>query len=253
VEGLEGEEKRAGEKEGPHGRASCMAPPIETENVFNVFQPGLRRGSARMPYSPKKRYFYVEHPTEGWRVYLRSACFMHPMYEPFNAAHFLVVKRTGGKEEKASWEPPKGQMEFKDTEGGGGRRRRNVYELLCDNIRREVDEEAKISKLRELRHTGIVVQSREPDYPPNVYFQYHVFTALVHPAHIYGAFHAFDWYEQNKEAFDTLPADQREKDAIAWADEGDKKKMMGRWAPTIVKLYLKQYGDHPDRGTTYSS
>jgi len=235
-------EKLADEKEGLHGRASCMAPSIETENVFDVFQPGLRRGSARMPYSPKKRYYYVEHPKEGWRVYLRSACFLHPMYEPFNAAHFLVVKRTGGKEDKASWEPPKGQMEARDVDG----RKRNIFHLLRDNIRREVAEEAKITHVRDLWHTGIVLQSREPDFPPNTYFQYHVFSGHVHPQQITRAFQDFDWYTVNREAFEGLPADEREKDALAWADVGGKKKMMGRWSPTIVKLYLKQFSTEDD-------
>ena len=41
-----------------------MAPKINTEAVFDVFQPGLLRGAERLPYAPSKRYFYVEHPTK---------------------------------------------------------------------------------------------------------------------------------------------------------------------------------------------
>jgi 8-oxo-dGTP pyrophosphatase MutT (NUDIX family) len=210
-----------------------MAPIItDKEKIFDVFQPGLIRGSERLPYAPQKKYFYVEHPTEGWRVYLRSACFIHELYKPFRATRFLVVKRTDADPEKASWEPPKGQMEGKD----GKDATKTVMALLRENIRREVAEEAKITFVRELSHTGLVIQSIEPDFPPNTHFQYHIFSGYAHPVQIVGAFDQFKWITEHPEEFRKLRADQREKDAISWYDED--KKMMGRWSPTILKLYL---------------
>lgn len=219
-----------------------MAPAkIETENVLDVFQSGLRRGSARLPYSPHKRYFYVEHPTEGWRVYLRSACMLHELGKPFVPTHFLVVKRTDADEAKASWEPPKGQMEGKDAPTGAGSKRAGIMHLLKENIRREVAEEAKVTRIRELTHTGLILQSVEPDFPPNTYFQYHVFAGYVHPIQVQKAFDEFDWIAKHPEEFQKLRADKREKDAIAWFDDaGPAKKMMGRWSPTIVRAYLER-------------
>jgi ADP-ribose pyrophosphatase YjhB (NUDIX family) len=214
-----------------------MAPKIETEAVFDVFQDGLRRGAAKLPYAPHKRYFYVEHPTEGWRVYLRSACFIHELFMPFQADRFVVVKRTGAEPDKPSWEPPKGQMEGKD-----GRGRETVYDLLKENIRREVEEEAKIRNIRELAHTGIVIQSVEPDFPPNTYFQYHVFSGYAHPRQLDSAYAAFRWAAEHPEEFKAQRADKREKDAIAWyCDEEVHKKMMGRWSPTLVRMYLERF------------
>ena len=213
-----------------------MAPQIVTDKdkIFDVFQPGLLRGAERLPYAPHKRYFYVEHPTEGWRVYLRAACFIHPLYRPYSREQFLVVKRTGGDEAKGSWEPPKGQMEGKD-----GDPKKSIMQLLKENMRREAAEEAKITYIRELNHTGLAIQSIEPDFPPNTYFQYHIFSGYAHPTQIQKAFAEFDWIEKNPEEFMRLRSDQREKDALAWYSE--KTKMMGRWSPTIVKLYLAQY------------
>jgi len=201
---------------------------------FDVFQPGLIRGSERLPYAPNKQYFYVEHPTEGWRVYLRAACFLHELYKPFVQSKFLVVKRTGGDAAKATWEPPKGQMEAKD-----GHPNRQIMQLLKENVRREVHEEAKIPHIRELTHTGLVLQAIEPDFKPNTYFQYHIFTGYVHPTHIATAFHEFDWIAANPVEFMRQRADTREKDAIAWYDAD--KKMMGRWSPTILQMYLNLY------------
>jgi len=203
-----------------------------TNGILNVFQPGLIRGVERLPYSPRKQYFYVEHPTEGWRVYLRAACFIHELYKPFNPSRFLIVKRTDGDPAKATWEPPKGQMEGRD----GRNPKKSIMQLLKDNIRREVEEEAKISNVRELTHTSLVLQSVEPDFQPNTYFQYHVFSGYAAPVQIERAFHEFAWIQTHREEFMKLRADQREKDAIDWYD--GNKKMMGRWSPTLVKMYL---------------
>jgi 8-oxo-dGTP pyrophosphatase MutT (NUDIX family) len=217
-----------------------MAPKIETrkEYILDVFQPGLKRGAERLPYSPHKRYFYVEHPEEGWRVYLRSACLLHELYKPFDPEKFLVVKRTGADPAKASWEPPKGQMEGKD---GLRDHDKTILQLLKENIRREVEEEAKVQRIRELTHTGLVIQAVEPDFPPNTYFQYHIFSGYVHPTQLFKAFAEFEWIEGNREAFMRKRSDQREKDAMRWYDAAETK-MMGRWSPTIVRLYLDTLG-----------
>ena len=214
-----------------------MAPIITNKDkVFDVFQPGLIRGSERLPYSPHKQYFYVEHPTEGWRVYLRAAGFIHELYKPFNPSRFLVVKRTDSDPTKASWEPPKGQMEGKDVRNS----KKSILQLLKENIRREAAEEAKITFIRELNHTGLILQSIEPDFPPNTHFQYHIFSGYAAPSQIDNAFREFQWIAENPEEFKKLRADQREKDAIAWYD-GNNTKMMGRWSPTILKMYSEQF------------
>ena len=164
-----------------------MAPKIVTDaqKVFDVFQPNLIRSSAKLPHDPKKSYFYVEHPVESWRVYLRTACFIHQLNKPFEPDRFIVVKRTGGEENSSSWEPPKGQMEGKDADD------KSIYSILRENIRREVAEEAKIFNIRDLQHTGLVLQSTESDYPENTFFQYHIFSGYAHPKQITQAFDKF--------------------------------------------------------------
>jgi ADP-ribose pyrophosphatase YjhB (NUDIX family) len=226
-------EKHVERNDQPH---RAMAPIItDSDKVFDVFQPGLKRGVERLPYAPTKKYFYVEHPTEGWRVYLRAACFLHELYRPFQPSRFLIVKRTDGDPAKATWEPPKGQMEGRD----GRDPSKSIIQLLKENIRREVAEEAKISSVRELTHTGLVLQSIEPDFPPNTHFQYHIFSGYAHPTYIQKAFSEFDWIKEHPEEFKQLRSDQREKDAIDWYDKD--KKMMGKWSPTIVNMYLAYF------------
>ena len=230
-------EKPADEKGRCINRA--MAPKIRMDGVFDVFQAGLRQGVERLPFDPRKAYYYVEHPEEGWRVYLRAACFVHEAGTPFEPTRFLVVKRTGGDPEKKSWEPPKGQMEGRDLKGRTGGKEKTVLQLLKENIRREVAEEAKIVGLRGLHHTGLTLQAVEPDFPPNTYFQYHVFQAFSSSAAIEKAMAEFAWLAENPEAFRRLRADQREKDGLGWFNEGTKK-LMSRWSPTLVRRYLER-------------
>lgn len=207
-----------------------MAPRIITDphKVLDVFQPGLIRGTECPKFDPKKHYTYVEHPTEGWRVYLRVACFIHEMHRPFQLDRFIVVKRTGGDPSKNEWEAPKGQME--------GEGAKTIYNLLRDCVRREVMEESKITNLRNLQHTSLILQSTESNYPDKTYFQYHIFSAVVHPAQVKKAFAQFKWIKEHPAAFAKMKRDCREKDDIAWFS--DDTKIMGKWSPSILKLYL---------------
>jgi hypothetical protein len=95
-------------------KASKRSPSIETCDVFDVFQPGLIRGEASFKHKPEKKVFYVQHPTKGWRVFLRTVCFIHQEGKP---DRFVVLKKTGMDANANAWEAPKGQME--DAAQGG--------------------------------------------------------------------------------------------------------------------------------------
>lgn len=193
-----------------------------------------------MPYDPAKRYFYVEHPTEGWRVYLRACAMIHEKPaagQCIDPARFIVVKRAGTTGKGKDWEPPKGQMEGKD---GLRNPRQSIMGILKDNIYREVGEEARIHSLQGLEHTGLILEDKEPDFPPNTFFQYHIFRALVPEKAWMTASQELDWYRAHPAAFARLKRDKKEKDAIDWYSPSDTK-LMGRWSPRIVVMYLKKY------------
>jgi hypothetical protein len=202
--------------------------------LFDVFQKGLIRGSERLPYDPSKAYAYVEHPQEGWRVYLRSCVFLHPLNEPFRNSHFLVVKRRGARWSSATWEPPKGQMEGKDMRG----RPRSILELLQENVQRETEEESHVTDIQHLRHTGLVFQSNETDFPPNTYFQYHIFQGFVTPQQIQQSFDTFEWIKEHPKGFERWRRDRKEKDAVAWFTPKETR-LNPRWCPDIAALYLQ--------------
>ena len=201
--------------------------------IFDVFQKGLIRGSERLPFDPSKKYAYVEHPTEGWRVYLRSCVFLHPTYEPFNKYHFLVVKKLKTKYNSANWEPPKGQMEGKDLKN------KSILEHLKQNAIRETEEESHITKIERLKHTGLVFQSQEEDYQPNTYFQYHIFQGFVTENEVEKAFETFEWIHEHPKGFARWSRDRREKDEIAWFDP-KVTRLNPRWTPDIAALYFNR-------------
>jgi ADP-ribose pyrophosphatase YjhB (NUDIX family) len=211
--------------------------------VYNIFQRGLKRGAERLPYDPVKRYFYVEHPTEGWRVYLRACCFIHQKPErdqenpSIDPMRFIVVKRRGKPASGKEWEPPKGQMEGKD---GLRDPKDSIMDILRENVKREVAEESRIKQLQGLEFTGLVFQGREKDYPPNHFFQYILFHAQVTTKEWMRASAELDWYRAHPAAFERLRRDKKEKDALAWYSPS-QTKLMGKWSPTLVAMYLKKY------------
>lgn len=200
--------------------------------MFDVFQKGLIRGSNSLPYDPSKKYAYVEHPTEGWRVYLRSCVFLHPDYEPFNKRHFLVVKKTGARWSTATWEPPKGQMEGKDLKN------KSILEHLKENVLRETEEESHVTDITNLKHTGLVFQSQEPDYPSNTYFQYHIFQGFISREQVEQSFAKFEWIKEHPKGFARWKRDRKEKDGVSWFDP-KITRLNPRWCPDIVVLYFR--------------
>ena len=200
--------------------------------MLDVFQKGLIRGSDSLPYDPSKKYAYVEHPTEGWRVYLRSCIFLHPDYEKFNIKHFLVVKKLGARWTSSAWEPPKGQMEGKDFKN------KSILEYLKENVLRETEEESHITEVKNLKHTGLVFQSQETDYKPNTYFQYHIFQGLVTKEQVNQSFDKFEWIKEHPKAFARWRRDRREKDAVAWFNP-KITHLNPKWCPDILVLYLQ--------------
>lgn len=206
---------------------------MQQNKIFDVFQTGLIRGGEKRLFDPSKSYAYVEHPTEGWRVYLRSCIFLHPINEPFDSKHFLVVKRQGARWTTAAWEMMKGQAELKDF-----KKHMSVLDLLKENVLRETEEESHITDVRNLKHTGLVFQSQETDYPPGSYFQYHIFQGFITPEQIKQSFNTFKWIKEHPKGFARWRRDRREKDAVEWFNP-KITRLNPRWCPDITVLYFR--------------
>ena len=212
-----------------------------SNGIINVFEPGLERGSEvsawakKMGYGSNKRYFYVEKEGE-FRVFMRACCFIH-LKDDRDPSKFIVVKTTDKPASDNEWEPPKGQTEGKD---GLKNKSKPLIKVLEENLLREIEEESKIKNISKLKHTGLVLQSRESEYPKNTYFQYHIFNAFIDEDEYLRAKEKFMWYKLHPKVWNNLRKDNREKDDIDWYDK-KKTKLYGSWSPSIVKLYLNNY------------
>ena len=156
---------------------------------------------------------------------------------PIDFGKFVVVKTAGKPAAGRNWEPPKGQMEGKD---GLRNPSDSIMKILTANLKREVAEEARIKQIKNLNYTGLVLEGVEKDYPPNTFFQYHVFQATVTPQEYRRAAEELLWYKEHPDAFARLKRDKREKDEIAWYSPSETQ-IMGRWSPSLVALYLKNF------------
>ena len=206
--------------------------------IYDVFQPGLRRGAEHLPFDPTKAYAYVEHPTEGWRVYLRTAVFLHQVSNK-DMSRFLVFRNAKKGSAAGTWEPPKGQMEGKDLLRHSST---PLVDLMVNSLMREVEEEAHITDLQGLRYTGLVFQSVEDNYPKNKpwFFQYHLFQGFASPTVIENTFTTFQWMHEHPKAVARWRRDRTETDDVTWFHP-KKTPLNPRWCPTIVFAYLKNY------------
>ena len=199
--------------------------------ILNVFQSNLFRGTLKTVKKNATHYYaYVEHPTEKWRVYLRTAIFIHTTNNP---KRFIVVKETNKDIHAAAWEPPKGRVEKKD----GINENIGIIDVLSRGVIREIEEESRITHIKKMTYTGLVFQGQEPDYPANHFFQYHIFRIMTTDDEVNKSFELYKWYEQHPKAFKRLNESRREKDAVDWFKPG-KTKLNPRWSPNIVVLYL---------------
>jgi len=86
----------------------------------------------------------------------------------------------------------------------------------------------------------MVYQNREKDYPPNWFFQYHIFRAVSPTKEIQSALNWFAWLKAHPKFFARMKRDKKEKDALRWFDLRETK-MMGRWSPSIAAMYIQAY------------
>lgn len=189
-----------------------------------------------------KRYAYAV--VNGAPVFIRNALFLR---NTENARQIAVVHSWGSRA-KASWEPPKGQMEWKEFEEHGvrpGQRltptklRNYMREGMC----REMLEEAKLFP-NEVRMLRQLPQQYVQDWPesklPGAKFLYQFWTAEVTPKRLLEAQKRIDLFVHNKDLAAMVPADVKEKDEIRWWSPANGWDMiLGSFSKKMTVLYFK--------------
>lgn len=198
--------------------------------MYNIFNDGLFSGISGTLKRPDKKCYFIEDRKEGWKVFIRVIVFIKDK-KVRDKNRFIVVKTSWRRGNDYAWEPPKGGVEEQDMTQQG-----SIINIMENAVKREVIEEAKITELENLSYTGYYYQGKEEEYDDKTFFQYHIFTADISHKNFIKAYEEFDMYKENRELWNSLPREKREKNAIGWYRENTK--LAGRWSPAVVDFYL---------------
>lgn len=162
-----------------------------------------------------KQYAYIKR--DGKPVFLRNILFISRASHPREIA---TVREWGSRTNKGVWEPPKGQLEWKEI---GGRPRTLPAAALTRHMRagilREITEEAKFLP-KELAHMRKLPLYYAQDWPesgvPGAKFMYQYWHAEASDAAMANAQARMKELVDHPDWKHMLPADLTEKDAVQW-------------------------------------
>ena len=187
-----------------------------------------------------KKYAYINQ--NGAPIFLRNIIFLH---NSTNANEIAIVHEWGKPDNR--WEPPKGQMEWKELKDTGIRPHtriplRTLYSQMKLGILREMAEEANIyvSEIKRFRRLPL---SYTQDWPesgiPNAKFMYQYWSAVITPETMMKAQERIQQLVNNKDWQRMLPRDLCEKDNIQWWNpkEGYKRIRSG-FSEKMTRLYF---------------
>ncbi len=185
----------------------------------------------------------------GTKTFLRNIAFLHAPRNP----HKIVVVHEWGYPMDHEWEPPKGQMEWKELKAAGHRRGAKVdgaelWKAMRDGVRREILEEAKIPA-RALQNLHVLPVSYTAPFKEAVgvagagaQFRYQFWTAEVTAATVAAAQKELGRIVGNPAVQARLAADKKEKDAVGfWEPHGhaDWGKIRGAFSGAMTRMYYE--------------
>ena len=200
-------------------------------------------------FSSGKSYAYILTPT-GEKVFLRNILFLHNAENPSQIA---LVHEFGKRSDKATWEPPKGQMEWKEfsAEGlskGGTLRARSLERHQRAGILRELTEEAKIlsSEIKGLTRLPYAYSQPWPESGvPGAHFMYQYWRASTTPKTLLEAQKRLDILKGDADLRAMLPPDNVEKDAIKWWNpRAGLECLYGDFSKKMTQHYFKEFGTY---------
>lgn len=179
-----------------------------------------------------KQYACVRE--EKSRVFLRNiAILVHPA----DHGRIVAVREWGSKSDTAAWEPPKGQMEWKEFAAAGFKRGQTIsaadlLRVAREGMLRELAEEAKIhaDEIRDFQPLPLSYNQPFEGEPAGTDFRYQFWHGVVTPEALQTAQRRMHALVSRPERWAEVPADRKEKDAVAW------------WKPTGVAAWRQIRG-----------
>ena len=186
--------------------------------------------------------------------FLRNILFLTTSGDPTTIA---IVREFGSQTDRGVWEPPKGQMEWKEfatagVKAGSILSPSRLTQFQRAGVLREMVEEAKIlpREIRGLTKLPILYRQRwTDDYKPAKFeadFCYQFWHATVTPETLLEAQERMAALVSNPDWKHLLPADMTEKDAIQWwnPDRDGWEKIRGAFSKKMTQIYFDTAHKH---------
>ncbi len=181
---------------------------------------------------------------KGRRVFLRNIAFLHPASDP---SEIVVVREWGARSDRHNWEPPKGQMEWKEFAAKGHRPGQTItpkqlVAAMQEGLLRELEEEAKLTA-SDIRNFALLPMSYTEPFVAagaTAVFRYQFWEGTVSPAAMQRAQRRMEELVGNPASWETTPADKKEKNAVGWWKPTSAKawqKIRGAFSGTMVRMY----------------
>ena len=168
-----------------------------------------------------KRYAYVRPDGAPGPIFLRNILFLTPAND---ARTIAIVCEMGSHGGHGTWEPPKGQMEWKEFadsgfKSGGRITPAELFKYMRRGVLREMTEEAKVlpSEIQNLRRLPIqYAQAWSESKVAGAAFMYQFWHATLNPGAMYEAQKRLAALVAHPDWIKILPPDMCEKQAIKW-------------------------------------
>lgn len=166
-----------------------------------------------------KEYLYIQQPSDE-RVFIRNILFIHPQGDD----QTIALVHEWGKHPSKEYEPPKGQMEWKEAKMYGAEPNTSVSNtklmtMMKAAVIREIGEEAKFLN-HELNHVHLlpmVYEQRFEGAPLKTdRFRYQFWSATVSETSMKKAQERIQHLVEHPDYTNMLAPDLKEKDGLIW-------------------------------------
>ena len=191
----------------------------------------------------EKQYVFLE-AADGSKTFLRNILILKNASDKDK----IAIVHEWGAGPKHSWEPPKGQMEWKEFSESGVKAGSTISEKTLSahqrrGVLREMVEEAKFlpSEIQDLQKLPLVYKQEWVDSGlKNAHFMYQFWTATATPKAMFEAQARMKTLTDDPDWKAMLPADMTEKDAVEWwnPEKDGWEKIRGAFSKKMTLLYF---------------
>jgi hypothetical protein len=202
-----------------------------------------------------KQYVFVKSPgvAKSPRVFLRNIIFLQRQSNP---AEFAIVREWQAPDYDSAWEPPKGQMEWKEFADSGLKpgtilSEKTLAKYMREGVMREMVEEAKVLPT-EIKHFQMIPLAYTQPWPESrvagAHFRYQFWTARISDKIMLEAQKRMSTLVSHPDLQHVVTPDAKEKDAIVWWSGKTTKEwsmIRGAFSQKMTRMFvawLKKHG-----------